>query len=56
MLNDLLEHDNMQVRTFVNGMLYSLLSRKSIREEAHKMGMQEILNYLMQHSDERFTK
>lgn len=26
-LNDLLEHENMQVRTFVNGMLYSLLSR-----------------------------
>ena len=26
-LNDLLEHENMQVRTFVNGTLYSLLSR-----------------------------
>ena len=26
-LNDLLEHDNLQVRTFVNGSLYSLLSR-----------------------------
>lgn len=31
-LNDLLEHENMQVRTFVNGTLYSLLSRQSLRE------------------------
>jgi hypothetical protein len=46
-LNDLLEHENMQVRTFVNGMLYSLLSRRSIRESAHKMGMVDILTYLM---------
>jgi len=55
-LNELLEHDNTQVRTFVNGMLYSLLSRKSLREAAHSLGMQEILTYLMQNSDERFTK
>ena len=31
-LNDLLEHENMQVRTFVNGTLYSLLSRQVLRE------------------------
>jgi hypothetical protein len=55
-LNDLLEHENMQVRTFVNGMLYSLFSRHSIRQQAHAMGMDEILKYLMQNSDERFMK
>ena len=33
-LNELLEHENMQVRTFVNGTLYSLFSRASIREQA----------------------
>ena len=32
--NDLLEHENLQVRTFVNGTLYSLLSRPSLREQA----------------------
>ena len=55
-LNDLLEHENMQVRTFVNGTLYSLLSRQSLREHAKAMGMQDILKYLMEHSDERFKK
>jgi len=33
-LNELLEHENMQVRTFVNGTLYSLFSRATIREQA----------------------
>ena len=33
-LNELLEHENMQVRTFVNGTLYSLFSRPAIREQA----------------------
>ena len=32
--NDLLEHENMQVRTFVNGTLYSLLSRPVFKEQA----------------------
>ncbi|EAR84160.2 hypothetical protein TTHERM_00723450 (macronuclear) [Tetrahymena thermophila SB210] len=55
-LNDLLEHENMQVRTFVNGTLYSLLGRQSLREQARAMGMNEILTLLMESSDERFTK
>ncbi|KRX04691.1 Armadillo-type fold [Pseudocohnilembus persalinus] len=55
-LNDLLEHENMQVRTFVNGTLYSLLSRHSLREQAKAMGMGDILNYLKENSDERFKK
>lgn len=32
--NDLLEHENLQVRTFVNGTLYSLLSRPILKERA----------------------
>ena len=27
-----------------------------MREEAHRMSMVDILNYLMQNSDDRFTK
>ena len=34
-LADLLEHENMQVRSFVNGTLYSLLSSPSFKEQAH---------------------
>lgn len=34
MFNELLEHENLQVRTFVNGTLYSLLSRPILREQA----------------------
>ena len=33
-LNDLLEHENMQVRSFVNGTLYSLLSKSVFKEHA----------------------
>ncbi|KRX11161.1 Armadillo-type fold [Pseudocohnilembus persalinus] len=55
-LNALLEHENTQVRTFVNGTLYSLLSRQIIREQAISMGFNDILNFLMENSDDRFTK
>jgi len=53
-LNDLLEHENMQVRTHVNGTLYSLLVRKKIKQQAQAMGMQDMLVYLMENSDEQF--
>ena len=31
-LNDLVEHENPQVRTYVNGTLYSIFTRKKLRE------------------------
>jgi hypothetical protein len=31
-LNDLVEHENLQVRTYVNGTLYSIFNRKKLRE------------------------
>lgn len=46
-LNDLVEHDNLQVRTYVNGTLYSIFTRKKLREEAKELGMPEVLQYLM---------
>ena len=42
-LNDLVEHDNLQVRTYVNGTLYSIFTRKKLREEAKELGMPEVL-------------
>jgi hypothetical protein len=44
------------VRTFVNGTLYSLLSKQTLKEQAKAMGMGEQLKFLMQQSDERFMK
>ena len=55
-LNDLVEHDNLQVRTYVNGTLYSIFTRKKLREEAKELGMPEVLQYLMQQSDEQFRR
>ena len=47
-LNELLEHENDQVRTYVNGTLYSIFRRESLRMQAKELGMDEILNYLVQ--------
>lgn len=47
-LNDLVEHENPQVRTYVNGTLYSIFTRKRLREEAKQLGMPDVLKYLMQ--------
>jgi LisH domain-containing protein ARMC9 len=55
-LNDLVEHDNLQVRTYVNGTLYSIFTRRKLREEAKELGMPEVLQYLMQNSDEQFKR
>ena len=55
-LNELLESENLQVRTHVNGTLYSILTRPSLKQVANQMGMQEMLEYLMQNSDEQFQR
>lgn len=55
-LNDLVEHENLQVRTYVNGTLYSIFTRKKLREEAKELGMPEVLQYLMEQSDEQFRR
>jgi hypothetical protein len=50
-LNDLLEHEDVEVRSYVNGTLYSILAIPQIREEARAMGMEEILAALVQSSE-----
>lgn len=54
-LSDLLECDNLQVRFYTNGTLYSVLARPALRERAREMGMEDILKYLIQSSDENFA-
>jgi hypothetical protein len=55
-VNSLLEIDNMQVRTYVNGTLYSVLTRPVLKENARAMGMEEILKSAMEHADETFAR
>jgi len=42
-LIDLLNHENVQVKTFTNGLLYSLMPRKKLRIEAKKLNLKSIL-------------
>ena len=51
-LNNLVEHDHLQVRTYVNGTLYSIFKRLKLREEAKLLGMPYVLKYLMNQSDD----
>jgi hypothetical protein len=55
-LNNLLEHENLQVRTYVNGTLYSILTRSKLKERALRLGMDEALRYLMAESDDHFKR
>ena len=55
-LTELVESDNMQVRTHVNGTLYSLLTRPALKNQALQLGVKEMLEVLMQSSDEQFQR
>ncbi len=67
-LNELLEHQNRrvmvcklvvtyrQVRTYVNGTLYSVLEVEEMKERANALGMEDILKYLIHSSDEEFRQ
>ena len=54
-MNNLLENENHQVRSYVNGTLYSVLSRPLLRERALQMGMDEMMKQLMKDSDEEVS-
>jgi hypothetical protein len=55
-LNELIDHDNNQVKTYVNGCLYSLFSEPLMRREAQKSGMESQLQYLKQNSDDTLAR
>ena len=46
-LTDMMEHENQYVSTHVNGTLYSILTRQSLKQQANALGMVDILMYLM---------
>ncbi|KND02511.1 uncharacterized protein SPPG_02969 [Spizellomyces punctatus DAOM BR117] len=56
MLTALMDHDNLQVKTYVNGTLYSLFTEPSIRDAARAMGMEDMLQYLRSSSDEQLVR
>jgi len=43
LLNDLIEHENFQIWTYVNGTLYSLFSWKSLKDQAKALGIDAFL-------------
>jgi len=55
-LTDMMEHENLQVRTHVNGTLYSILTRQSLKQQANALGMLDMLMYLMKSSDEQMQR
>ena len=55
-LNEHIEHENLQVRTYINGTLYSLLTRPALKEQARALGMPDLLKHLLENSEEQLTK
>lgn len=55
-LNNLLENDNTQVRTYVNGTLYSVLTRQKLKNRAIQLGMDQKFVNLKESSDEHFKR
>ena len=55
-LSQLMESDSMQVRTYVNGTLYSILMRASLKARAAEIGLPDSLKALIEHSDETFAR
>jgi hypothetical protein len=46
-LNALIESENPQIRTYVNGALYALLQHPVLKEQAHALGFEELLSCLV---------
>ncbi|KAG5459943.1 MAG: hypothetical protein BJ554DRAFT_8075, partial [Olpidium bornovanus] len=54
-LSDLVEHENVQVKTYVNGTLYSILADHAAREAARAMGMGDMLRCLREVSEKQLV-
>ena len=50
-LSELLESSNPQVRTYINGTLYSIFQRAAIREQGRAMGLPEFLDLVRSQSE-----
>jgi hypothetical protein len=55
-LSQLMESDSLQVRTYVNGTLYSILVRSELKEKAAEIGLPDSLRALIDHSDDTLAR
>merc|ERR1719230_2377444 len=55
-LSQLMEHESLQVRTYVNGTLYSVLVKAPLKARAAEIGLPDSLKLLIEHSDETFAR
>ncbi len=55
-LSDFIQHENLDIRTYVNGTMYSLFTRSPIKILAMEMGFENKLKDLIEVSDEAFAK
>lgn len=56
MLSKFVAHENNQVRTYINGTLYSILTRKALKDAANKAGMEKKLKALRSKSEENIKR
>ena len=56
MLNKFIAHDNNQVRTYINGTLYSILTRKALKDAALRHGIEKKLKSLRNKSEENIKR
>ncbi|KAJ3021459.1 LisH domain-containing protein armc9 [Thoreauomyces humboldtii] len=54
-LSAVMEVESLQVKTYVNGTLYSLFTEASLRDAARAMGMEDILKYMRESEDEQLV-
>ena len=54
LLKKLIVHRNPNVRTYINGTLYSILTKDTFKQKAREMGFESLLEKLYQDSDEAF--
>jgi hypothetical protein len=56
LLSSLVNHENPNLRTYINGTLYSIFTRVSLKQKALKMGFDRVLKQLHDNSEEAFRK
>lgn len=56
LLSKYIAHDNNQVRTYINGTLYSILTRKSLKDAAGKLGIEKKLKAIRSKSEENIKR
>ncbi|KAJ3158875.1 LisH domain-containing protein armc9 [Geranomyces michiganensis] len=54
-LSAVMEVESLQVKTYINGTLYSLFSEPSLRDAARAQGMEDMLSYMRESEDEQLV-